>query len=206
MDTTTDLNVEAPQGLSRRTMVRTALWSAPVVSMAAAAPAFAASGNPDGWGTLAVASGEWRLQGVERWLEVGKELDLGIRIKTTRVSALIPARGLTVTVTFPYQLVSSDFNNIDRTLVVKRVSTNWEAGAPQYFGTGTQRRATVRFTYLAQLRPGTGLTDGTSPLSFDVQRDTTTQHLAWRDVKTLPFTFQTARISTVGAGVVAVRT
>lgn len=199
----------APHGLSRRTAVRTAAWSVPAVAIAAAAPAFAASGAPNTWFPLTGATAEWKIQGVERWLEVGRQTATslsGIRIVTSRSSQVIQPNRLKVNVAFPYRFVRSDFNTRDRNMIVKDVSAGWVADPPRYFLDGTKDRyAMVTFTYTQALQPGGGLfSGGTLPLRFDAQRDTTTQHATYYAVDALAFTYTAPGFSPPGSGVIAI--
>ncbi|WP_110239779.1 hypothetical protein [Nocardioides gilvus] len=199
----------ARRGFSRRTVVRTAAWSVPAVTVAAAAPAFAASGARDTWYPLTGATATWNITSGKRWLEVGRQTSTslsGIRIVTTRDSRVIAPNTLKVNVAFPHRFVRSDLGTTDRDLVVKDVSNGWVAGPPRYFLNGTDNRyAIVTFTYTEALQPGGGLfSGGTLPLRFDARRDTAAQHITYYAVDGLAFTYTAPGFSPPGNGVIAI--
>lgn len=152
---------------TRRSVLRAAAWSVPAVTVATAAPAYASSNADDtasgAFSLLSLGGAEWQPFGSPPHLRVA-----GLQVRSTRTSPVIPAQALTVSVTFPNHFVRYLGSNVD--LFVTEVASGWTAGEPRYLGSGDRRHATVDFTYLRALQPGTGLFDGTTPLGFRARR------------------------------------
>ncbi|MBE7324840.1 hypothetical protein IEQ44_09250 [Nocardioides sp. Y6] len=147
---------------TRRTLLRAAAWSVPAVTVAAAAPAFAASNT---FASLAIGGADWDVLATPTRLQV-----FGIHVRTADSAAVIPAGGLAVTVTFPNHFVTNVAGSAVN-VIVEDVSYRWQAGSPTYYGSGNSRYATVTFTYQNELQPGGGLFGGTTLLDFRAGRD-----------------------------------
>lgn len=131
-DTASDTTAPGPrtEHLDRRTLVRTALWAAPAVHLAAASPAFADS-SP--------IVGEYRVSGSShRWHGGGVAVYVPLTLTRTGPSTSTPP---TVTFTFSNPMVWSDRG--DETLQVVDTFGAWSTWTIEYKGTGTARVGVV---------------------------------------------------------------
>ena len=151
------------RGLSRRTLVRTAAWSVPVISTVAAAPAFAAAsdklvislGTPSpSWSTFSFTN-DYVTASITLTNDSPNDLTNNLQLTMT-----IP----NVYVWGPSWTSSTDAN---RSISFSNVSAAWGTPTVDYSGSGSGRTATVVFNGPA-IASG-----GTSTLSFRLttQRD-----------------------------------
>lgn len=128
------------RGPSRRTLVRTAAWSVPVISTVAAAPAFAAASD-----TVAItaASGTWTVLN-----NLDDYVSASVTIQNSSTSDV--TNNLLVTMTFPNVYVwgpsRATITIQDRTISFSGVTAGWGSPTVSYLGSGFARTATVVFS------------------------------------------------------------
>lgn len=141
---------------TRRTLVRTAAWSVPVISVAAAAPAFAAASD-----RLVIAQGtpapSWTTLSI-----FNDYVDASITLTNDSPNDLTNSLQLTMTIPNVYVWGPSrtSITDANRTISFSNVSAGWGAPSVSYPGSGSGRTATVVFNGPA-IASG-----GTSTLSF----------------------------------------
>lgn len=154
--------------LNRRSVVRGAAWSAPVlVAAGAVAPAFAASPGQNGFDQPSgTARWEW-YNVVPSRIQV-----TNLKVCTASGGVPIPVGGLALTLTLPSSLMFQD--NIppvpDRNVNLKDVTyspgaSGWNSSIA-YSGTGSSRQANITFTNTAAIAAG-----GCATLAFRVNPD-----------------------------------
>ena len=151
------------RGLSRRTLVRTAAWSVPVISTVAAAPAFAAASDKLVI-SLGTPSPSW-----STFSFTNDYVTASITLKNDSPNDLTNNLQLTMTIPNVYVWGPSWTSSTDanRSISFSNVSAAWGTPTVDYSGSGSGRTATVVFNGPA-IASG-----GTSTLSFRLttQRD-----------------------------------
>lgn len=151
------------RGLSRRTLVRTAAWSVPVISTVAAAPAFAAASDKLVI-SLGTPSPSW-----STFSFTNDYVTASITLKNDSPNDLTNNLQLTMTIPNVYVWGPSWTSNTDanRSISFSSVPAAWGTPTVDYSGSGSGRTATVVFNGPA-IASG-----GTSTLSFRLttQRD-----------------------------------
>lgn len=141
-----EANPHAPRS-TRRTLLRTAAWSVPAVTMASAAPAFAGSGSTPALSLDPAPVAQWTTTGT---------LIFTVTVKNNHPST--PAADLKVTVSFPSAFVKP--GNGEVTISFPTSTTGWSSGVV-YGGNGNTRTALATF---ATATPLTG--DATRTFQF----------------------------------------
>ena len=151
------------RGLSRRTLVRTAAWSVPVISTVAAAPAFAAASDKLVI-SLGTPSPSW-----STFIFSDDYVTASITLKNDSPNDLTNNLQLTMTIPNVYVWGPSrtSITDANRSISFSSVPAAWGTPTVDYSGSGSGRTATVVFNGPA-IASG-----GTSTLSFRLttQRD-----------------------------------
>ena len=137
---------------SRRTLVRTAAWSVPVISSAAIAPSFAAAST---LGTLTFSVGPTATS------SKNKELDVNLTIKNGSTTSA--TQGLQVSVKFPSAPPNASYSGAS----VASMTAGWTVvkTTPQSGG--------VFFVFTAPLTGQAAQNNGTSSLTFKIRAGAT---------------------------------
>ena len=149
------------RGLSRRTLVRTAAWSVPVISTVAAAPAFAAASDKLVI-SLGTPSPSWSTFSLDFTNDYNDYVTASITLKNDSPNDLTNNLQLTMTIPNVYVWGPSwtSITDANRSISFSSVPAAWGTPTVDYSGSGSGRTATVVFNGPA-IASG-----GTSTLSF----------------------------------------